>query len=397
MRGHEMLDKIENLDPAYIEAAGAKTKANKIRWAKRGAMAAGLAVVLIAGVYMLPGNNSVQTSDGGVAREYRKVSVSEAEVDIVWPWEYMTISEQYASVIYDGVGYTIKATNQSIDSSFVGETIGTCDAVGYDISTEQEYHENFEVRQITGISPVLMIAVNMDGQLYVFKNEEYNPPTTFGDILDGYSLSKTLTFERFGVYENGTESGYYSLSDDDNIWKILTECRDAQFVEADVWNYVDKDYISFTATSEVLGVYKRVFYVSSDGYVRTNIFDWGYTFNIGENAAKEIISYAKENAAETDREPYTYSLAGTLVEIGDGYILVDDTILCADQDDGMVFKVLTSDLRISRCLDCQNIEIGDLVVIDFMGEVDTDAGNLVSDAISMTTGTIYDGEVQIPE
>ena len=40
MRGHEMLDTIENLNPFYIEAAVEKPKAKKTGWLKWGAMVA---------------------------------------------------------------------------------------------------------------------------------------------------------------------------------------------------------------------------------------------------------------------------------------------------------------------------------------------------------------------
>lgn len=49
MRGREMLDTIEHLNPAYIEAAADKPKAKKAGWRKWGAMAACLCLV-IAGI-----------------------------------------------------------------------------------------------------------------------------------------------------------------------------------------------------------------------------------------------------------------------------------------------------------------------------------------------------------
>lgn len=46
MRGREMLDTIENLNPAYIEAAAEKPKTKKTGWLKWGAMAACLCLVI---------------------------------------------------------------------------------------------------------------------------------------------------------------------------------------------------------------------------------------------------------------------------------------------------------------------------------------------------------------
>lgn len=385
---------LNHIDDDLVSGAVNCTKEKEnFHWRNWGIVAACLAVVLVAGIFMIPGSNSIQTSIGGVPREYKNVFVTKINGPTKWPWEYMTVSERYAAVTYDRARYAIKAMNHPIDSSFLGKPIGICDAIGYDPSTGQEYHENFEVRQIIGISADLMIAVEMDEQFYVFKYNEYDPPATLGDVLDGYSLSQTLTLDYFKVYDTGNKSGYYRLSDDDYIWQILAKHRDVQFLEDDAWSSIGKDYISYTVTSDPLGVYERVVYVSTDGYVNTNIFDWGYTFNIGEEAAKEIISYSRENAIEADQEPYTHSLAGNLIEIGDGYIFVDDTILCANKDDGMVFKIPTSNLRISRCLDYQTIKIGDLVVIDFTGDVDVDKGNIVPDAISISAATFFESMV----
>jgi len=375
----------------------ASRKRMKTGWIKWGAIAACLAVVVIAGISMFSGNDAVKTSVGGVMREYKNASVSSAEKAIEWPWEYKTLYERFFTIMYGGKEYTAKTIGLAADESVIGEKLGAGEGVGYDLYTEQEYRQTFDVWQINGISADLMIAAEMDGQFYTFKYNEYVPPATLGEVLDSYSLPQTLSLSHFAVYNDGKESGYYSLPDDDYIWQTLAGCRDAQFAEDDAWSRSGKDYISFTSTSEALGVYKRAFYVSADGYVRTNVFDWAYTFFIGENVTADIISYAKQNSVEAKREPYTYSLAGTLTEIGDGYILVDDSILCADKNDGMVFKVLTSDLRISRCIDYQKIETGSIVAVSFTEPVNVEAGNVVSGAVSMAQGYLYDGDVAIPE
>lgn len=53
MRGHEMLDTIENLNPAYIEAAAEKPKAKKAGWLKWGAIAACLCLVVSIAIPIL--------------------------------------------------------------------------------------------------------------------------------------------------------------------------------------------------------------------------------------------------------------------------------------------------------------------------------------------------------
>ena len=82
---------------------------------------------------------------------------------------------------------------------------------------------------------------------------------------------------------------------------------------------------------------------------------------------------------------------------GKRIILVDDSILCADKNDGMVFKVLTTDLRVSRFIDHQEVSTGSIVAVSFTDPVNVEEGNVVSGAVSMAKGAIYDGEVAFPE
>ena len=77
--------------------------------------------------------------------------------------------------------------------------------------------------------------------------------------------------------------------------------------------------------------------------------------------------------------------------------MVDDSILCNNEKDGMTFKVLTSDVRISRCIDFQKIEVGSIVVIQFTDPVNVQDDNTISSAVSMSKGYINDGSVNVLE
>ena len=391
------LDTIGYIDDQLVEKADKYSVAKgKNTWVKWCAMAACLCLVAVGAIGLYNSSNDIadQISVGGVMRKYKNVSVGGSEEAIIFPWEYKTVAERFSTISFEVKEYSIKST---VSETFVGDEIGACEAVGYDVYTVQEYRQTFDVWQISGISENLMVAVQMEGQFYVFQYNEYIPPETLSEVLDNYNLPQNLVLSSFGDYKDGKDTGYYSIPDDDYIWQILDGCRDAQFVEDEAGGAISHNRITFTASSEPLGVYKRAFYVSADGYVSTNIFNWAYTFYIGEEAAEDIITYAKKNAVESEQEPYYYSLAGTLTEIGDGYILVDDSILCADENDGMVFKVMTSDIRISRCIDFQKISTGSIVVIRFTEPIDTEAGNIVNGAVSMDKGTLLDGGVAVEE
>lgn len=68
MRGNEFLDKMELIDPAFVESADAKSKKKKSTWVKWGSMAACfclIAATAIAIPNLLPGDESVPNPDPG--------------------------------------------------------------------------------------------------------------------------------------------------------------------------------------------------------------------------------------------------------------------------------------------------------------------------------------------
>ena len=385
-------------DDLILEADNFRQKKKPVVWKKYAAIAAAFAAILMAAVIVLQFSEKTEpVSIGGISRPYGNVSIGAAEEAIVWPWDYLTVSEKYTAVLWEGTEYTIRSTIIPVDEQALEASVGTCEAMGYDEYTEQIYRENFTVYPIAGIAVEKMVAVQMENAYYVFSRNDYDPPKTFGEILDTYSLPDHLHFERFRLYQNGREKGIYRISDDAAVWQILSQCREVPFIAQENWTDISDDYISFTATSDTLGVYKRVFYVYANGYVKTNVFDYGYVFCIGEEAANQIISYARKNGKEVPDEPYTASLAGTITEIGEDYILLDDSILCKDPEDGMVFRIPAEDLRIRRALEVRNIQPGYIVVVYFTGDIDTNADNLVTGAYELSPAFLYDGMVSVTE
>ncbi len=394
----KIIDSIGRIDNDMIESVDALRQKKRIgpAWLKWGSLVACFFAILLAGKFMLQTANTQHVSFGGITREYKKDSnITVGNSAIVWPWDTMTISEQYTTLTLNGKEFVSRG--RSVDSSLLDKAIGTYDVVGYDAYSEQEHRMKANVYRIAGIDEDRMVAVKLEDSFYVFKHDEYHPPKNFGEILDNYSLAQYLHFDRFSVYEGYTEKGYYSLVDDTPVWEVLSQCPSAPFVEDDSWDRNDRNYISFTATSDALGVYKNVFYVTDDGFIWTNIFDYAYIFQIGEETANKVISYVTKNGVESKSEPYTYSVAGTVTEITESYILVDDSILCANEKDGMIFKIPTNDLRISRCINYGKIDVGDIVAVNFTGNIDIEAGNVVEGAFALSKATISGDGVSTAE
>ena len=397
MKTPRISEAIGNLPEDLVSDAVTYKRASKkksfIKW---GSIAACFMVMVMAAALIVPmflGGDPI--SIGGIDRDYKGV-ISGSEGDIEFPWEYKLTYEKYYTVKYNGNDYRTRA--RAINETLLGEVLGTCTAQGVDSYTDKTYTETFDVRKINGVSEEKMIAVGMDNEYYVYFNDEVKCPATFGELLDAYNLSETLPLIKFSVNEGYKEKGYYQITDDEYIWQVLSECRNAEFyAENDKWSRGDRNYLSFTATSEELGVYKKVFYITEDGYVSTNVFNYSYVYYIGEDAANKIITHAKNNATEAKREQYEYTIAGTITEISDGYVLIDDTVLCKDKKDGMVFKVLTDELIIRRYLECTNIKVGDTVAVKFQTEIVLGEDNTVSGAISMYKGKVTDSGMAVPE
>lgn len=398
MKRKKISETIDNINPKYIDEATEyipKAKTTSKSWLKWGSLVACFVVLVVASFAIIPSffddDNIVDNTNDGKYKYY----VSGSEVDIEWPWEYKTNAEKYHNIVFDGKQYVIKSLN-AVSTNSLGETLGTCEAEGVDSYTDKKYNETFEVRKLNGVSAEKLIAVGNDTGFYVYTIDDSEKPSTFGKMLELYGLTQTLEFNRFTKYEGYDDKGYFSLNSDEYIWQILSGCRDAQLDnQSDSFNRSNRNYLTFTATSDALGVYKRVVYISEDGYFATNILNYSCSYFIGTDAAGKIIEYALNNSDKAEFSPYALTISGTLVEIGNGYVLIDDTVLCKNAEDGTVYKVYTNDLRVLRCIEYASIKVGDTVVVKYDGEISE--SNEVTGAYSMYKGTLEDGDLLIEE
>ena len=377
-------------DDLITAAAECKKKTKHSPWLKWGSIAACFALLVIAGTAILP---SLFGGDGGTTNKYKDF-IQAGESAIIWPWEYQTVYEKYTELKFDGIEYL--GRGREVSASHVGEIIGNHTVVGYDeINSGKKYTKEFEVYKLKDAAQSQFVAVKMEGKYYVFKNDKYAPPSTLGELFNLVDLPKVIELNEFSENGDGPNKNHYVLNSDDYVWEVLAGCKNADFVEDDKWSVHKRDHLSFTVTSETLGVYRVAMYVTADGYLWTNAFSYQYLFKIGEDAAGEIIKYAKENSSEAEYKPYQNRIVGKVVEVTDEYILIDDTVLCNNPSDGTTYKVLLNDLRISRYVDHEIIKVGSTVQITFEGEIDE--ANTIDSAISASQVKISGGDVLIPE
>ncbi len=332
-------------------------------------------------------------------RPYKDVNISVTEATArVWRWEERSVHEQYTELEIDGIEFT--GRHIMIDADKVGEKIGEKTLTGYAYNPndlpEGPRYEMFEVYEIKNVPKNSLVAVLMEGKYYVFIGDR-QPPATFGEVLDKYRLPTVLELNRFTKNDMDKDEEYYKLTDDAYIWEVLSSCREAQRTDAENWKRYERNYISFTVTSDVLGTYKTVMYVTEDGYLWTNAFDYAYLYNIGKDAAEKIISYAMSNSTEAKPEPFRRAIIGKIVEITDEYMLVNDGVLCEDSEDGISFKVMLNDVRISRYVTSGEVNLNSTVRVEYEGKIDVENGYVIYDAISAYKAIIGgDGTVMMP-
>ncbi len=403
MNQYLISDAVGNLDSELLEAHFKKKEAllqkratqckpNRFRWSL--AAAACLALLLLAAAIVIPMlNGDHEHFVGSLPRPYRGSLTACTELAIDWPWEYRTVSEKYPSVSIDGIPF--RGRGREIDVSDLDAEIGSCQAtasvpgVGEDVS--------FPVYSIRNVSPDLVVAVRMEGKYYVFLSDRSTALPTWGDMMEAYGLPEETEISQFRKSEDHATA--FALTDEARLWELLRECASAPRVE-DPHRYntqIPKSYISLTVSSERLGIYKKAIRITDDGYLWTNLFEYGNCYHIGEEAAGEILSYAKKHSKQIKPESYYNAVCGTVVAVTEDAVLIDDSVRCEDPADGIVFRVLLRDLRITRYVELGYLREGDTVLIEFKGDVDTKEGYVIAGAFAVSKVILSDEHILIPE
>lgn len=399
MKTPRIANAIGHIDDELILGASENKKRNYTsKWM---AFAACFAVIVIASAVILPSflggkkpnpeqmsshiEEDIEFLPDELGSRYKDFEIMTDNSAIIWPWEYLTDGERFYETEINGVKY---GKSRAVSENLIGTKIGAYDILGYDEITDEQHAKTCEVYQLNNVSQSEFVAVKIADSYYIFKNSEYNPPQTLGNLFERVDLPQFFKLERFSENGDGPDRNHFTLNNDEYIWKVLSDCKGAAFIDQDKqsWHKYDRDFIQFSISSEALGIYKHALSITEDGYLWTNAFDWGYLYDIGKDAAEKIIKYAMENSKETEYEPYSNSnsVCGKITEITDDYILVDDSILCKDSADGVVYKILINDIRISRYLDLNVIKDGETVQIFYEGEIDEQNLNTISSAYSIS-------------
>lgn len=342
-------------------------------------------------------------------RERKDINVMIPETSIEWGWEDMTDGERYTNLDLDGKTYRMRGTV----TNYLGEWLESGEAYGFAWDQDNARHGiPCEIYAMTFSPDHSVVAVQFEGSSEVYRFEcerEYDPPKTLGEFMETRKLSEVLPLT--SLYHERWEGGSskydkFALSAEhsDGVWAILGKYGDAPFTEnsfEESFNihHYDKERIGFSATSEVLGIRNQSFAVNDNGYIITNIEQYGYNYFIGVDAAREVIDYVKAHMTDPlpEEKAPAYYIVGTVTEKGDGYIKVDDSIMMKNPEDGLTFTIDVTDKKLGRVCDAQ-ISVGDHVLITYDGRISEDGSLLIETAVSIQEAWITeDGDVLIPE
>ena len=342
-------------------------------------------------------------------RERKDINIMIPETSIEWGWEDMTDSERYTNLDLGGKTYRMNGTV----TNYLGEWLESGEAYGFAWDQDNARHGiPCEIYAMTFSPDHSVVAVQFEGSSEVYRFEcerDYDPPKTLGEFMETRKLSEVLPLtslyhERWDGGSSKYDKFALSAEHSDGVWAILEKYGDAPFTEnssEESFNihHYDKERIGFSATSEVLGIRNQSFAVNDNGYIITNIEQYGYNYFIGVDAAREIIDYVKAHMTDPlpEEKSPVYYIVGTVTEKGDGYIKVDDSIMMKNPEDGLTFTIDVTDKKLGRVCDAQ-ISVGDHVMITYDGRISEDGTFLIETAVSIQEAWITeDGDVLIPE
>ncbi len=417
-----------------------KTKEHRNKTYKKRAIVGTFAMAMLAAV-LIPsfyyfgggsgGNYLTQTDVNGKeiridTRKRNSLDFGSEQRAIIWTWDEKYVYEQFPEIVFQGISYTCRGREISVD--LLDESSGQGMAYGQDPYTDQNHQSAAQVFGIKGLPRDEFVAVKYSGSdlCYVCKANNYTDYKTFGEFVARYNLRENLPLTAFSYNYGGIERGNFVLTEAENghIWELLAKVYGAEAatstgaeapsaesqegelisppyippgtpIDTSYTYYYNTEHITFSASSASLGIENRAFTVNAEGYLLTNVADYGYAYYIGEDAAREIIDYAMAKG-EKDTQAQSHVLIGQITKIGQGYFLLDDKTSMKNPEDGRVFKIAAEELRISRVV--KMLKVGDMVMVSFDGIIYAGEPDYIHGVSEVQQGSYFEnGDFMIEE
>ena len=336
-------------------------------------------------------------------RERNDKNYLNSEGGIVWPWECRAVYDRYTVVRVNVIRYFAQSSYYGIPikPDFIGEKIGDYICEGYDDISGESHTIDCSVYSINNVDRYHVVAVKYEGydEYYPFKCDVGTAvpiPGTLGVLIDKLNLTDNVKLNDF-YYEQKDGDVHYALSDEHSeaIWNMILKYADAKtnLEYEEKWN---RKIIGFSLDSDVLGIKNLSLSLNQEGYLITNIEDYGYYYNIGVDAVNEIVDFAMKHRLAVLMEETQY-LVGTVTEIGENYIKVDDSVAMKNPEDGIVFTVYADHMNIKRYIISGYLKVGDTVRITH-GFLSKESYTEIKNATDLQECVITSGgQVLIPE
>ena len=272
MRGDEFLDKMELIDPAYVEAAEAETKKKKNFWVKWGVVAACLCLAIIGTIIwrqFIPIRDEdpgITASENGVTIPQMKVSLSANEAaDMIGFFIYQGRCYVHYERIYDGV-------------NIVGEYLGTATGEIDEWTPADGYVDfagsiNGDFYAVNGISPEFMLCMRPfdDGSIITYINDNGITLKTGADLFeDRFHISETCSGLTYAWYNDDDEYFILKESYRKELTLFLKALDQASFLPSQDAPYAPYDFDQ--------ALYLIDLTLESGMNVRLHLFPEGYVY-----------------------------------------------------------------------------------------------------------------------
>ncbi|MBR5513876.1 MAG: hypothetical protein IKV85_07835 [Ruminococcus sp.] len=242
----------------------------------------------------------IEPTISNTAPSEQQTAESRTEAVTIPKWDERTLPTQFMEFDLNGIAYSTR--EHSIEGNHIGGILGTVTMEGQDVYEDKIHSINAEVFSINGISTNCAVAVKFNGydSYYVYTNRCYSP-ATLGELVDALDLNNTISFGTLSLEDDRTFVTDYDRA---IIVELLNKYRDCE-------NRFDSDthrkLFSISTNVDMLGISNKSFAVTEDGYIKTNIMEWAYTFYIGEDKAKEIADRLGIDNIERDTTPQVFN------------------------------------------------------------------------------------------
>ena len=245
--------------------------------------------------------NNKQEEGHWIAKEvYVNEDNAEIAIGVVPTWEYRSITEKFSSLEFLENSYSSRHTK--IESTLIGESLGTAVLKGYDTYAEKEHSIGARIYKVKDLPEKCVIAIQFenDTDYYVYINAYYRPET-LGQFIEDLNLKETVEFGSVWYeYSYRDEQDNYNHENiefpdvtDEIIWQMLFDNLTASNIHNDY--EVHKRIMSISVNMPLFGYEKISVSICEDGYITTNIFDTGKTFYIGKDKVDAFVNYILEN------------------------------------------------------------------------------------------------------